>query len=89
MTRTLDNFCDKLMRDVSPARRLEPERLAAYFPRYFGLSGRYRPTLDELAEVFERAGIGKPGQGGRKEQPGIGHQAAVVEGDLDPVGVVA
>ena len=29
------------------------------------------------------------GQGGRKEQPGIGHQAAVVEGDLDPVGVVA
>ena len=29
------------------------------------------------------------GQGGRKDQPGIGHQAAVVEGDLDPVGVVA
>ena len=27
-----------------------------------------------------------PRQGGRKEQPGIGHQAAVVEGDLDPVG---
>ena len=26
---------------------------------------------------------------GRKEQPGIGHQAAVVEGDLDTVGVVA
>ena len=30
-----------------------------------------------------------PRQGGRNEQPGIGHQAAVVEGDLDPVGVVA
>ena len=30
-----------------------------------------------------------PGQGGRQDQPGIGHQAAVVEGDLDPVGVVA
>ena len=29
------------------------------------------------------------GQGGRQDQPGIGHQAAVVEGDLDPVGVVA
>ena len=29
------------------------------------------------------------GQGGRKEQPGISHQASVVEGDLDPVGVVA
>ena len=30
-----------------------------------------------------------PGEGGRQEQTGIGHQAAVVEGDLDPVGVVA
>ena len=29
------------------------------------------------------------GQGGGKEQPGIGHQAAVVEGDTDAVGVVA
>ena len=29
------------------------------------------------------------GQGGRQEQPGIGHQAVIVEGDLDPVGVVA
>ena len=28
-------------------------------------------------------------QGGRKDQPGIGHQAAVVEGDLDAVEVVA
>ena len=57
MARTLDDFCDELMNDESPARRLEPERLAADFPRYFGLSGR--PTLDELAGVFERAGIGK------------------------------
>ena len=30
-----------------------------------------------------------PRQGGRKEQPGIDHQAAVAEGDLNPVGVVA
>ena len=29
------------------------------------------------------------GEGGRKEQTGIGHQSVVVEGDLDPVGVVA
>ena len=29
------------------------------------------------------------GEGHRKEQPSVGHQAAVVEGDLDPVGVVA
>ena len=28
------------------------------------------------------------GQGDRKEQPSIGHQAAVVKGDLDPVGMV-
>ena len=30
-----------------------------------------------------------PGQGGWKDQPGIGHQAVIVEGDLDAVGVVA
>ena len=30
-----------------------------------------------------------PGQGGRQEQPGIGHQAVIVEGDADAVGVVA
>ena len=53
----LGDFCEELMRDESPARRMEPERLAADFPRFFGLSGR--PTLDELIEVFERAGIGK------------------------------
>ena len=29
------------------------------------------------------------GQSGRKDQPGIGHQAVVVEGDTDTVGVVA
>ena len=29
------------------------------------------------------------GEGERKEQPGIGHQAVVVEGDLNAVGVVA
>ena len=30
-----------------------------------------------------------PGQGGRKDQPGIGHQAVIVEGDADAIGVVA
>ena len=29
------------------------------------------------------------GQGGRKEQPGIGHQAVIVEGDFDAVRVIA
>ena len=28
------------------------------------------------------------GQGDRKDQPGIGHQAVVVEGDLNAVGMV-
>ena len=28
------------------------------------------------------------GEGRGKDQPGIGHQAVVVEGDLDAVGVV-
>ena len=42
--------------------------------------------VEALLDEFGQAEM--PGQGGRKEQPGIGHQAAVVEGDLDPVGVV-
>ena len=29
------------------------------------------------------------GEGGRREQAGIGHQAVIVEADLYPVGVVA
>ena len=32
---------------------------------------------------------GAPGQGDRKDQPGIGHQAVIVEGDTDAVGVGA
>ena len=38
--------------------------------------------LDQLGQAQA------PGQGGRKDQPGIGHQAVVVEGDLDAVGMV-
>ena len=57
MTRTLEDFCDEIMREESPARRLEPDRLAADFPRFFGLSGR--PRLDELTRLYETAGIGK------------------------------
>ena len=40
-----------------------------------------------MVDEFPQAQV--PGEGGRQEQAGIGHQAAVVEGDLDPVGVVA
>ena len=57
MTRTLEEFCDGLMADDHPIERLEPEGFAAEFSAYFHLSAR--PTLSELAEVFERAGIGK------------------------------
>ena len=57
MTRTLEEFCDALMADDHPVERLEPEEFAAEFSAFFGLSGR--PTLDELADVFERTGIGK------------------------------
>ena len=38
--------------------------------------------LDQLGQAQA------PGEGGRKDQPGIGHQAVVVEGDLDAVGMV-
>ena len=56
------------------------------------LVARVRPPrgiaqAEALPDEFGQAEV--PRQGGRKEQPGIGHQAAVVEGDLDPVGVVA
>ena len=47
-----------------------------------GALPRSRPLPDEFGQAE------MPGQGGWKEQPGVGHQAAVVEGDLDPVGVV-
>ena len=57
MTRTLEEFCDGLMADDHPVERLEPEEFAAEFSAFFGLSGR--PTLDELADVFEGTGIGK------------------------------
>ena len=39
--------------------------------------------LDELGQAEAQ------GEGGRKDQPGIGHQAVIVEGDTDAVGVVA
>ena len=56
------------------------------------LVARVRPPrgiaqVEALPDEFGQAEM--PGQGGGKEQPGIGHQAAVVEGDTDAVGVVA
>ena len=40
-----------------------------------------------MVDEFPQAQV--MGEGGRKEQPGIGHQAVVVERDTDAVGVVA
>ena len=53
---------------------------------------RVRPSrraaeVEALLDEFGQAEM--PGQGGRKEQPGVGHQSAVVEGDLDAIGMVA
>ena len=39
-----------------------------------------------MVDEFPQAQV--PGEGGRQEQAGIGHQAAVVEGDADTVGIV-
>ena len=55
------------------------------------LIARVRPArriaqVEALLDEFGQAAA--QGQGGRQDQSGIGHQAAVVEGDLDPVGVV-
>ena len=56
------------------------------------LVARVRPArriaqVEALLDEFGQAEA--QGQGGRQDQSGIGHQAAVVEGGLDPVGVVA
>ena len=51
-------------------------------------------VLDSTPNVLRQAALdllaeAAVGQGGGKEQPGVGHQPVVVEGDLDAVGVVA
>ena len=48
---------------------------------------RRAAQVEALLDEFGQAQV--LGEGGRKEQTGIGHQSVVVEGDLDPVGVVA
>ena len=47
-----------------------------------GASPRSTWVVDELAQTQT------PGQGDRQDQPGIGYQAGIVEGDLDAVRVV-
>ena len=44
----------------------------------------------QVQVLFNQLGQAEvPGQGGRKDQPGVGHQAVVVEGHADAVGVIA
>ena len=40
-----------------------------------------------MVDEFSQAQV--PGQGGRQEQAGIGHQAVIVKDDTDTVGLVA
>ena len=45
------------------------------------------PQVNVVVDQFTQTQV--LGQGGRKEQPGIGHQAVIIEGDLDAVRVIA
>ena len=56
MTNTLDGFCRDLLDDESFQEALDPERLAARFVRFFGLSDR--PALNELTGLLQEAGFG-------------------------------
>ena len=56
MEKTLGGFCRDLLDDDNPGKPLDPERLAAAFVDYFGLSAR--PSLEELNALAERAGFG-------------------------------
>ena len=57
MTKTLSGFCRHLLDDDPCRQALDPERVAAAFVDYFGLSAR--PTLEELNALAQRAGFGE------------------------------
>ena len=68
------------------------EVLGAWENVYARPDARVRPTrriaqVEALLDEFGQAEA--QGQGGRQDQSGIGHQAAVIKGDADAVGVVA
>ena len=50
--------------------------------------GKARRTAQIILAVHQLAQTQMMGQRDRKEQPGTGHQAVVVEGDLDAIGMV-
>ena len=66
----------------SQRRRYQGQHLVARVRSTRGVA-QVETLLDQLGQA-EVAG-----QGGGKDQPGIGHQTVVIKGDLDPVGVVA
>ena len=47
---------------------------------------RRAAEIEVMVYEFPQAQV--QGQGGRKEQAGIGHQAVVIKDDADPVGIV-
>ncbi len=57
MTKTLGGFCRHLLDDDPCRQALDPEKVAARFVDYFGLSAR--PTLEELTCLAQRAGFGE------------------------------
>lgn len=57
MTKTLDDFCDRIMADDHPIARLEPEKLAPEFTEYFQVP--LRVPLEDLAVLLECAGVGE------------------------------
>ena len=68
----------------SPPARADATRVSILSPVLAPPRGvaQVNVVVDELAQTQT------PGQGDRQDQPGIGYQAGIVEGDLDAVRVV-
>ena len=55
MTKTIDDFCDRIMADEHPVARLEPEKLASEFTEFFQVP--LRVPLEDLAVLLECASV--------------------------------
>ena len=66
----------------SPPARAEATRAIILSPVFARPGAEVEALLEELGQAKAQ------GEGDGKNRPGIGHQAVVVEGDLDAVGVV-
>ena len=69
----------------SPPAKAEATRVISLSP----VLARPRGVAQVQTPVSQLGQTQAPGQGGGKHQPGVGHQAVIVEGDLDAVGVAA